>query len=308
MQFEEGYDPPSVLALLTASKGYIKYFPYTYIPESYIRHLCSLLTDTFLAEESVLSLEPPINVCGDTHGQFTDTIRIFDVVGQPDQNQYLFMGDYVDRGSQSIENMVYLLTLKYMYPNNIFLLRGNHETEEISTVYGLRDECLKRYSFGLYSVFIALFETMPFAAVIGDSIFCVHGGISPEKFTLDTLRAVKRPLDLNSSTVVTDLLWSDPNQRDDGDSGFTPSSRGVSFLFGKKEAKAFLDSNNLSMLIRSHEFCPDGVCLPFGGRGGVATVFSASNYCGTLNSSAVLSIDQNLLLHFTVFQITQEDE
>lgn len=296
------FDPQAALKVFLDSKNRLKYFPFIYIPISYIEELCKTVTDIFLSEESVVSLSPPLTVCGDTHGQFTDTIRIFDVVGSLPENQYLFLGDYVDRGSQSVENIVFLLTLKVLYPNRIFLLRGNHETEEISTVYGLRDECIKRYGFGLYSTFLKVFEAMPFAAIVAGQIFCVHGGICSEKCDIETLKAVKRPLDLNDSKIITDLLWSDPN---DDVRGFQPSPRGVSFLFGKDEAQNFMKLNNLSLIIRSHEFCSEGTAFPFGKDGGVITVFSASNYCSTMNSSAVLKIDENLLLHFVMFQINQ---
>ena len=292
--------PERMLSIFVSSRGRLKYFPFIYVPESYITSLCLAATELFLNEPSVLTLEPPLTVCGDTHGQFTDTLRIFDVVGMIPDHRYIFLGDYVDRGSQSIENIVFLLTLKVLYPDRIFLLRGNHETEEISTVYGLRDECIKRYGFSIYSQLLTVFEAMPFAAIIANKIFCVHGGISSEKCDIETLKAVKRPLDLNSSTVITDLLWSDPNN---DVKGFQNSPRGVSYLFGKAEAQKFLKENNLSIIIRSHEFCPDGTTFPFGKDGGVITVFSASNYCGTLNSSAVLNIDENLLLHFVMFQI-----
>ncbi|OHT00770.1 Ser/Thr protein phosphatase [Tritrichomonas foetus] len=298
------FDPNAMLQVFLGSKSRLKYFPFIYIPESYIRVLCQTVTELFLTEDSVLNLAPPLTVCGDTHGQFTDTLRIFDVVGGLPDKRYLFLGDYVDRGSQSVENIVFLLTLKLVYPDKIYLLRGNHETEEISTVYGLRDECIKRYGFGIYSLFLTVFESMPFAAIIANKIFCVHGGISSEKCDIGLLKQVKRPLDLNSSTVITDLLWSDPN---DDIQGFQPSPRGVSYLFGRQEAQKFLKENNLSLIIRSHEFCPEGTALPFGKDGGVITVFSASNYCGTMNSSAVLNIDENLLLHFVMFQITQTD-
>lgn len=142
MSGSSSFDPEAVLKTLLASRGRLKYFPFVYIPEDYIKELCERVGAVFLAEPSVLKLDPPLTICGDTHGQFTDTLRIFEVGGHVgvDGTRYLFMGDYVDRGSQSIENMVLLLTLKILYPTSIFLLRGNHETEEISTVYGMRDE------------------------------------------------------------------------------------------------------------------------------------------------------------------------
>lgn len=299
------FNPEQVLCNLIQCRKRIKYFPYVHIEESYICKLCEAASAIFLKEKSVLELDANITVCGDTHGEFIDTLRIFDVVGLPPEKRFLFLGDYVDRGSQSIENIVLLLTLKVLYPNNIFMLRGNHETEEISTVYGLRYECIKRYGYKLYPIFIKLFETMPFAAVVKNSIFCVHGGICNESCSVKDLSETKRPLDINNSPNVTDILWSDPS---DEVKGFVPSPRGVSYLFGKKEVDKFLKKNNLSMIIRSHEYCPDGYAFPFGKNGNIITVFSASNYCGTMNSSAIVSINENLLLHFILFEANENLE
>lgn len=298
---EEPFEPQAVLKTLINSRGRLKYFPFVHFSETYIRRLCKMAKQIFLQEDTVLSIAPPLVICGDTHGQFTDTLRIFEVAGNPAANRYLFLGDYVDRGSQSIENIVFLLTLKILYPQNVFLLRGNHETEEICTVYGLRDECMKRYGFTLYSKFLKVFECMPICAVVGGSIFCVHGGItrSPE-FNMEQMRQMKRPIDVNASDIVTDLLWSDPS---DDVKGYTPSPRGVSCLFGKAKAHEFMQKNGLSMIVRSHEFCPEGMAFPYGKDGGVVTIFSASNYCGTLNSGAVMTVDDHLVVQFKVFQV-----
>ena len=292
-------DPINVEKEFFNSINKINYFPFIYLSEEYINFICEKVTEIFLLEPNVLSLDTPITICGDTHGQFPDTLRIFDVIGKPDEKKYLFLGDYVDRGSQSIENIIFLFTLKVNHPNSIFLLRGNHETEEISTVYGLRDECLRRYGFFIYSKFMMAFDSMPFAALVSKTIFCVHGGISSEKVTIAELNDIKRPLELSSSNIITDLLWSDPNSEVEG---FQQSPRGVSNLFGLKEAHNFLDLNNLSLLIRSHEFCIDGVTFPFGKDGGVITIFSSSNYCRTKNTSAVVNINENNILQFILFK------
>ena len=259
------------------------------------------LKEIFLSEESVLTIDAPVTVCGDTHGQFTDTLRIFDVAGKPGEKQFLFLGDYVDRGPQSIENIVLLFTIKYLHPKTFFLIRGNHETEEISTVYGLRDECIRRYSFDLYNRFLSVFDTMPFSALVSNSIFCVHGGIPAAGFTIDDIRKTKRPLEVTETSPIIDLLWSDPGSNT---SGFRPSPRGVSFIFGQREAEAFMKANGVQLIIRSHEFCQEGAIFPFGEKGGFLTVFSASNYCRTMNSSAIVHIDEKLSLHFSVFSPT----
>jgi diadenosine tetraphosphatase ApaH/serine/threonine PP2A family protein phosphatase len=141
---------------------------------------------------------------------------------------------------------------------------------------------------------------MPIAAIVAGQIFCVHGGISSQEFDLNALRDLKRPLEISTSPVVTDLLWSDPNS---DVVGFVPSPRGISSIFGEAEAKAFLEKHNLQMLVRSHEYCFDGVSMPFGRNGGVVTVFSTSNYCGLMSCSAIMEIDERMLIHFKVFEV-----
>jgi serine/threonine-protein phosphatase PP1 catalytic subunit len=296
------FDPGGMLKTLLSARNRLKYFPFVYIPESYIVELCSIVADRFLAEDSILTIAPPLTISGDTHGQFTDTLRILETCGDPATHSHLFLGDYVDRGTQSIENVVLLLTLKVLYPTTFFLLRGNHETEDISTVYGLRDECVRRYSFSLYGSFMRVFDAMPFAAIVAGKIFCVHGGISKEESDIGALASIQRPLDLTINCPVTDLLWSDPDPQSDG---FHESARGVSETYGRKQALAFLKKNHLELIVRSHEFCAEGIAFPFGRTGGVVTIFSASNYCGTKNSSAVMSVSEDLLVHFTVFQVEE---
>jgi serine/threonine-protein phosphatase PP1 catalytic subunit len=289
------FNPEQILQRLENSHNLIKYFPFVYIPESYIIELCDRCIELFLNEPSVLNLSAPINICGDTHGQFTDILRIFDVIGKPGEKQFLFLGDYIDRGAQSIENIVYLLTLKLLRPTSIYMLRGNHETEEVSTVYGLRDECTRRYSYNVFAKLIRVFDVLPFVAIVSDTIFCVHGGITHEP--IEKLKEIKRPLEVNDSVPVVDLLWSDPGTGD----GFVPSPRGISFIFGKEQAAQFMKDNNFSMIIRSHEFCQNGISFPFGKDGGLITVFSASNYCRTMNTGAIVSINEDLVLRFTMF-------
>lgn len=115
---------------------------------------------------------------GDTHGQFYDLLRLFNLAGFPPDSNYLFLGDYVDRGRHSIEVMCLLLAYKIKYPENFFILRGNHETDSISWMYGFYDECKRKYSVKLWKAFVDLFNCLPVAALINEKILCMHGGIS----------------------------------------------------------------------------------------------------------------------------------
>ncbi len=106
-------------------------------------------------------------------------MRIFKKGGQLPDTKYLFLGDYVDRGKQSLESILYLFALKIKYPNNIYLLRGNHECSTINRIYGFYDECKRKFSLRVWKGFSECFNHLPVAAVIEKRIFCTHGGISP---------------------------------------------------------------------------------------------------------------------------------
>ena len=133
----------------------------------------------FLDQPCLLELEAPLQIVGDIHGQFSDLLRLFEYVGFPPEANYLFLGDYVDRGKQSLEVICLLLSYKIKYPDNFFILRGNHECAAINRVYGFFDECRRRYSIRLWKVFQDVFNCMPMAALVENKIFCMHGGLSP---------------------------------------------------------------------------------------------------------------------------------
>ncbi len=133
---------------------------------------------------------------GDIHGQFYDLLRLFEYGGYPPESNYLFLGDYVDRGKQSLETICLLLAYKIKYSENFFLLRGNHECAAINKVYGFYDECKRRYSIKLWKIFTDCFNCFPVAASIDDKILCMHGGLSPELHSIDQLKKIVRPTDV----------------------------------------------------------------------------------------------------------------
>ena len=137
-----------------------------------------------------------LNCQGDVHGQYYDLLRIFEYGGFPPEANYLFLGDYIDRGKQSIETICLLLSYKIKYPENFFLLRGNHECAQINRIYGFYDECKRRYSIRLWRVFSDVFNCLPVAALIDEKIFCMHGGLSPELKNLDLIKNIMRPTDV----------------------------------------------------------------------------------------------------------------
>jgi serine/threonine-protein phosphatase PP1 catalytic subunit len=217
--------------------------------------LCSQAESIFLDEPTLLELSGPIHVCGDIHGQLTDLVRCFQFSGLPPTSRWLFLGDYVDRGPQSVEVLCCLFALKIRYPSDIFLIRGNHETRDMAMDGGFFAECLKKLNDAMWESFCNVFDALPLAAVVNHMYFCVHGGISPKLKTLDQIREIMRPLDCPESGLMMDLLWSDPSP---GVQDFSPSSRGATFLWGIKPADDFLSKTGLKMIVRGHQVAVNG--------------------------------------------------
>ena len=167
-----------------------------------------------LSQPMLLELEVPVILCGDIHGQYIDLLHIFDLVGYPSEQNFLFLGDYVDRGKQSIEVITLLLCYKIKYPNGMFLLRGNHESCPQNRIYGFYDECKRRYSVKLWKNYSSCFNCLPIAAIIGDKILCMHGGLSPDLHQLNDINLISRPTEVHEEGIMSDLLWSDPGHHD----------------------------------------------------------------------------------------------
>ncbi|KAL3753253.1 serine/threonine-protein phosphatase PP1 isoform X2 [Eucalyptus grandis] len=218
--------------------------------EPEIRRLCIVAKQVFLAQPNLLELEAPINICGDIHGQYPDLLRIFESGGFPPDSNYLFLGDYVDRGKQSIETICLLLAYKIKFPENFFLLRGNHECASINRIYGFYDECKRRFSVRLWKIFTDCFNCLPVAAVIDDKIICMHGGLSPELVNLDQIRVLERPMDVPDQGLLCDLLWADPDREI---KGWGENDRGVSYTFGADKVAEFLRKHDLDLICRAHQ-------------------------------------------------------
>ncbi len=243
--------------------------------ESEIRSLCVRAREIILAQPMLLELEAPIKICGDVHGQYLDLIRIFEFGGFPPDSNYLFLGDYVDRGKNSIETICLLLAFKIRFPENFFLLRGNHECSSINKVYGFYDECKRRYSIKLWKTFSDLFNVFPVCAVIDEKIICMHGGLSPELASLEQIHSIVRPVEVPDFGVLCDLLWADP-EKDATD--WEQNERGVSFVFGPDIVAKFLQSKDLDLICRAHQVVEEG--YEFFAKKQLVTIFSAPNYCG----------------------------
>lgn len=178
-------------------------------------------------ESNVQEVKCPVTVCGDVHGQFHDLMELFRIGGKSPDTNYLFMGDYVDRGYYSVETVTLLvalkvsqifniifvyfyliyLILKVRYRERITILRGNHESRQITQVYGFYDECLRKYgNANVWKFFTDLFDYLPLTALVDEQIFCLHGGLSPSIDTLDHIRALDRMQEVPHEVIFNLLI------------------------------------------------------------------------------------------------------
>lgn len=277
-----------------------------FLTASDIRELCDASERIFREEPTVLELHAPIKIFGDLHGQFGDLMRLFEEYGTPSTAgdityiDYLFLGDYVDRGSHSLETICLLLALKIEHPRNVHLIRGNHEAHDINALFGFRLECLERLG-DEQGVFVwrcinELFNFLPLAATIENKILCMHGGIGRSINKVEQISAIPRPVTMeDGGPVLMDLLWSDPTTND-AVQGVQPSPRGPGLVtFGPDRVKDFCKNNNLQMIVRAHECVMDG--FERFAQGHLITLFSATNYCGTAgNAGAILVLGRDLVM------------
>ena len=249
-------------------------------------------------QKMLVELEAPLHVCGDIHGQYYDLLRIFEHCGYPGEYNYLFLGDYVDRGKQSLETICLLLCYKIKYPEKVTLLRGNHESSVTNRIYGFYDECKRRYNVKLWKSFTELFNYLPVAAIIDDKILCMHGGLSPDLKSIQNIQDISRPTDIPDTGLLCDLLWSDPD-KDAVD--YDENDRGVSVIFGEKVVTDFNKKNDLDLIIRAHQVVDDG--YEFFANRQLITIFSAPNYCGEFdNSAGIMIIDDSLTCSLKVLR------
>lgn len=263
-----------------------------------ITAVCLAAREVFLSQPTLVELSPPVKIVGDVHGQYSDLIRLFEMCGFPPAANYLFLGDYVDRGKQSLETILLLLCYKIKFPENFFLLRGNHECANVTRVYGFYDECKRRCNIKTWKTFIDVFNCLPIAAIVASKIFCVHGGLSPSLHSMDDIKRIQRPTDVPDFGLLNDLLWSDPS---DTALEWEDNERGVSFCFGKAIINEFLVRYDMDLICRAHMVVEDG--YEFWNDRTLVTVFSAPNYCGEFdNYGACMSVSEDLLCAFELLK------
>ncbi|XP_058451318.1 serine/threonine-protein phosphatase 6 catalytic subunit [Malaya genurostris] len=245
-----------------------------YLPENDLKKLCDLVCDLLIEESNIQPVSTPVTVCGDIHGQFYDLEELFRTGGHIPDTNYIFMGDFVDRGYYSLETFTRLLTLKARYPERITLLRGNHESRQITKVYGFYDECYTKYgNVNPWKYCCRVFDLLTIAALIDEEVLCVHGGLSPEIRTLDQIRTINRDQEIPHKGAFCDLVWSDPEDIET----WAESPRGAGWLFGVDVTFDFMYINKLELICRAHQLVHEGINYLFNRK--LVTVWSAPNYC-----------------------------
>jgi len=294
-----------------------------WLEEGELQELCGMVKDLLLEEANVQPVYSPVTICGDIHGQFHDLLKLFDTGGDMPETSYIFMGDFVDRGYNSLEVFTLLMLLKARWPTRMVLLRGNHESRQITQVYGFYDECQRKYGnanawrfctevfdFLTLAVRLTYTRTRPlvslfwrspaeafhflflffFQATIDNATFCVHGGLSPDLRTIDRIQTLDRCVEIPHEGPFCDLLWSDPEEID----SWSISPRGAGWLFGSKVTSEFNQTNGLNLICRAHQLVQEGLKYMFE-KQNLVTVWSAPNYCYRCgNIAAILTFDENM--------------
>ncbi|EPY53590.1 serine/threonine protein phosphatase [Schizosaccharomyces cryophilus OY26] len=315
------------------------------IPEANVIELCQRVRDILIEESNLQHISSPVTICGDIHGQLHDMLELFRIGGSCPETKYVFLGDFVDRGFYSVETFLLLLTLKWKHPDSITLIRGNHESRQITQVYGFYDECVRKYgSANVWRYCCEVFDYLSLGAVIDDKVLCVHGGLSPSITSLDQIRLIDRKQEVPHEGAMCDLLWSDPEEI----SGWGLSPRGAGFLFGSDVAEAFNHGNKLSFVARAHQLVMEGYKIHFSEKekettrkfneqdfssdsdpqspyddtpapgdtisiapkdmGSVVTVWSAPNYCYRCgNVASILQLGENQSQTYKIFGAASQE-
>lgn len=296
MTFNEQYET------VKKTRPEIAHIPFRFnIKEDLIMALSLKVKEIFLNENNLLRLTAPAYLFGDIHGQFSDLVRFLKISKLPPQVKLIFLGDYVDRGDNSIEVIALLFSLKIRHPNNVFMIRGNHECEVVNNMYGFSSECMARFNNNGRKIWKCInnaLHCMPISILINDTIFCTHGGISKDLEKLDDINKIKKGIKIPNDGVLCDLTWADPKiQRQ----LWQDSDRGVSYTFNEEALDWFIKKHNIQLICRAHQVVGEG--YKFFGNQKLVTIFSAPNYCGEVgNNGAIMFIDKNLECSFTVLK------
>lgn len=273
--------------------------------DTILKEICERTKELLMMESNVVHISAPVTVVGDIHGQFYDLLEIFRIGGDAPNTNYLFLGDYVDRGLFSVETISLLTCLKLRYPHRVQLVRGNHESRAVTQTYGFYAECSRKYpDSNVWQYFTDMFDFLTLSVVIDNDIFCVHGGLSPSIHHIDQIKILDRFREIPHEGAMADLVWSDP---DPDKEEFAISPRGAGYTFGASVVKHFLECNHMSHILRAHQLCMEGYNVLYDDR--LSTVWSAPNYCYRCgNLASILEVGPNGTRHFNTFEAAPENE
>ena len=273
------------------------------LEKSAVLYLISQAKSLFMNEKNILQLNDPVTVVGDLHGQFYDLLKLMEIGGNPENTKYLFLGDYVDRGIFSIEIVLLLYAIKICFPDTVHMLRGNHESRQMTTFFNFRTEVLYKYDLEVFDLIMDSFDCLPLTCIVNKKFLAVHGGISPDLVDLSDIESLNRISEPPREGLFCDLLWSDPVEAANGslvERYKHNAARSCSYYFGQQATTKFLKRNGLNAVIRAHEAQLEGYKMHrWNGANKfpvVITIFSAPNYCDCYNNKgAILKLLDNTL-------------
>ncbi|KAG0074352.1 Protein with carboxyl methyl esterase activity, partial [Podila epicladia] len=215
------------------------------LPELEIKKLCEMVKELLMEESNIQPVRSPVTVCGDIHGQFYDLMELFRVGGEIPETNYIFMGDFVDRGFNSLETFTLLMVARQDYSSSWKPREQTDYTDECQTKYG---------NANVWKYCCQVFDYLTLAAIVDGRVLCVHGGLSPDVRTLDQIRTIQRCQEIPHEGAFCDLMWSDPDDID----GWGVSPRGAGWLFGAKVTSEFNHVNGLNLIARAHQLVQEG--------------------------------------------------
>lgn len=294
------------------AKNWVNYREQSYTKTELVQ-LAELAGESFRSESTLASISPPCTIVGDIHGQYPDLVRLLNmrcpkaeskkkVMTGFSANRFVFLGDYVDRGSHSIECISLVFALKIVYPQSYVLLRGNHETRAINFAYGFREELMNKLGevdgAEVWEKFNEAFSWMPLACIVGSRILCMHGGLSPDLNSLDDIRKIKRPIvDVATNRLAQDLLWADPTSDQvmiavHEEPLYSKNMiRGLSCTFNESAVRDTCKKLNIQLIVRAHQMIPEG--FKFFADRRLITIFSAPRYMNeTDNRGSTLKVNE----------------
>ena len=252
-------------------------------------------------ENSLIKIRSPCKIFGNIYGLYTDLMRYFESFGNPSDNiqngdinvmQYIFLGDFCDRGNQSLEVILLLFALKVKYPNFIYLIRGHHEDININEFYGLGDECKEKLNediksdVSVFNKINQIFDLLPFGVLVDSNILCIHGGIGSSIKTLDDISKISRPIKVSQNPEnliqlhILDLLYSEFDEEEQNLYSINESRdknrKGCFVKYGKKILDDFCEKNNIDLIIASHKFVKEGFCTYNNDK--LLNIYSCTNY------------------------------